>query len=149
MKNAVLLGGLLFLVGIMGCQSSDRKKITLQNGEGGTYGTGDTLAAFSSERNDSVQIELLLYTDSAFHLHIQEAEKASDYRLRGSLRIAENYYQLFFPDTITRLNELITSGHSDASVVVYPDHSVALDKALTQFYVRGIEVTRDTTDMRR
>ena len=57
--------------------------------------------------------------------------------MQGKLAITEDHYQLSFPDTVAQLNELITPVHPDASVVVYPDGSVALDRALTQFYVRG------------
>ena len=62
----------------------------------------------------------------------------------GKLEIVEARYRLFFPDTITRFNELITPVHADASVVTYPDYSVVLDEKLRQLYVRNTLLTADS-----
>ena len=64
--------------------------------------------------------------------------------MQGKLTITDDHYRLFFPDTVAQFNELITPIHHDASIVAYPDGSVALDRALTQFYIRGSLVTQDT-----
>lgn len=129
--------GLLLVVS---CQS-DQKAITLQ---ASSRGAETAFATFSSAPNASEQIDLYLYEDSTFQLAFAAPKNSANRILQGKLVIAEDHYQLFFPDTVAQLNELITPVHPDASVVVYPDGSVALDKALAQFYVRGTLVANDT-----
>ena len=137
MRTFLFLGSIL----LMGCQSSDQKAIALQGSDERIEAVAKpALVTFSSAFDDSAQIRLRLYADSTFQLALTSPERT----LQGKLTITADHYQLFFSDTLTALNELITPVHPDASVVVYPDGSVALDKALTQFYVRGQLVTSDT-----
>ena len=130
----------VFFIGLLGCQSSDQKTFTLRAPASSEKAA---LASFSSSLGDSATVALRLQKDSTFILEAG-TRQAPTRRIEGKLEITEERYRLFFPDTVDRLNELITPIHSDASVIVYPDYSVALDKALTQFYVRGVLVHRDT-----
>ena len=133
MNRIVLLG----IAWLTGCSSPDSPVIKLTPVE------AETLVAFSSAPSDSARVSLRLNADSTFLLDI-ETSSAPPQRIGGALRMAPGQYQLFFPDSTDRLNELITPVHQDASVVVYPDGSVALDRALDQFYVRRILVTKDS-----
>ena len=151
MQTIISFCCMLWLAGMIGCQSSEQKSFTLQEGERSANHREEknTLASFSSDSSDSVQVRLLLWADSTYLLEVAPRKASPAHDLRGKLAIAKDHYQLFFPDTVAQLNELITPVHHDASVAVYPDHSVVLDKALTQFYVRGVLVTSDTSARKR
>ncbi len=137
-----LFWGAALCISLVGCQSSEQKTFTLRTPESLARET-TALAIFSSEADDSIQVELRLQADSTFLLEMTPRQ-APVQTIRGALEIADERYRLLFPDTVAHLNELITPVHPDASVIVYPDYSVALDKALTQLYVRGVLVSIDT-----
>ena len=139
MRMRTTIAGYLvaLIVSLSGCQSSEHKIITLRAG-------GKAFTTFSSAPEEPAQVRLQLLTDSTFRLSVIPHEGASSQDMQGRLSVSDGHYQLFFPDTVSQLNQLITPVHPDASVVVYPDRSVALDKTLTQFYVRGTLVTSDT-----
>ncbi len=99
------------------------------------------LRTFTSE---TTQTRLLLRSDSTFLLQITPRYSSMDSSFSGEFEVAKERYRLFFPDTIARFNELITPVHGDASVVVYPDYSVVLDKKLRQLYVRNTLLTADS-----
>ena len=142
----MLFWSAILLINLAGCQSSDQKTIVLGERESRADATKEAavLATFSSNAGDSVQIRLRLQSDSTFLLEMVLRKASFPQNIRGPLEITEERYRLFFPDSVAQLNELITPVHPDASVIVYPDYSVALDKALTQFYVRGVLVSSDT-----
>lgn len=123
---------------VFSCQSSERKIITLKGG-------GErTLAVFSSAPEEPAQVKLQLLADSTFQLAFSPREGAPPSEINGKIDITQDHYRLFFPDTVRQLNQLLTSDYHDASVVVYPDRSVAFEKALRQFYIRGVLVSSDT-----
>ena len=102
------------------------------------------LARFSSDPHDSTRVLLSLRPDSTFLLQITPRRDSVASTFSGKLEIAQERYRLFFPDTIVHFNGLITPVHRDASVVVYPDYSVVLDKKLRQLYVRNTLLTADS-----
>ena len=104
------------------------------------------LAHYASDPRDSTGVILSLHSDSTFLLQITPQRGAGSSTFSGRLEIVEERYRLFFPDTIARFNDLITPVHHDASVVVYPDYSVVLDKKLRQLYVRNTLLTADSAD---
>ena len=106
------------------------------------------LAHYSSGQPGSTQAQLMLRSDSTFVLRITSLKDSADRAYSGKLSVTDKQYQLFFPDTIARFNELITPVHADASVVAYPDYSVVLDKKLRQLYVRDMLITVDSVDRR-
>ena len=127
------------------CQSSD-PPIKLQERE------ADPLVVFSSATDHPTTgmpaVQLRLLTDSTFRLRVGERVSGKA-ELQGKFSANDQYYHLFFKDSVSQLNELITSVHTDGSVVVYPDHSVVLDRSLLQFYVQGALVAKDTTAVAR
>lgn len=102
------------------------------------------LARFSSDPHDSTVVLLRLRPDSTFLLQIASQRDAAATNFSGKLEVVQERYRLFFPDTIAHFNELITPVHRDASVVVYPDYSVVLDRKLRQLYVRNTLLTADS-----
>ncbi len=102
------------------------------------------LARFSSDSHDSTSVLLSLRSDSTFLLQITSQRGSGFSTFSGKLEVGQERYRLFFPDTIAHFNELITPVHHDASVVVYPDYSVVLDKKLRQLYVRNTLLTADS-----
>ena len=148
MRMLISLWGLLSIVSMISCQSSEQKTFTLRENGTNASAKGPAFATFSSTPEASEQIRLQLYSDSTFQLEFPSEKRAADRSIQGRLAIVEDHYQLFFPDTVARINQLITPVHPDASVVVYPDGSVALDKALTQFFVKGQLIKIDTSVVR-
>jgi hypothetical protein len=102
------------------------------------------LARFSSDPHDSTAVLLQLRPDGSFRLQIAPQRDSVTQTFSGKLEVAQERYRLFFPDTIAHFNELITPVHRDASVVVYPDYSVVLDKKLRQLYVKNTLLTADS-----
>ena len=143
MRISIFWCSILLIASSIGCQSSDQNAIALRSSSP-QKNPALAFTTFSSASTDATQTQLLLYPDSTFQLLLPSSSGSAVRDIQGELTIAEDHYQLFFPDTISQLNELVTPVHPDASVVVYPDGSVALDKALRQFYVRGKLVTNDT-----
>lgn len=143
MNKLVLLGSLILTIGTIGCQTSDRPPLVPRPS------SAAALTTFSSTPDDSLTVRLLLQADSTFFLSISDEEASPTRSMQGRLSIAEDHYRLFFPDTVTQLNELMMPVHQDASVVVYPDHSVVLDRTLDQFYVHSTLVSKDTADQKK
>ena len=104
------------------------------------------VATFSTPGDSSARILLTLRADSTYHLRISPVSEASAVQtpldLRGKWELNKSHYRLYFPDTLTQINDLFSPRASDASLVIYPDHSVTLDTALQQFYVLGVAVER-------
>lgn len=146
MTNFLPWCGGLFLIGFFGqCGSVDRP-------ESPRSAAADPPAArhlvrYLSDPRDSGRVELILRADSTFVLQITAQNEPVIRTFSGSLAVTDTRYQLFFPDTTTHFNELITPVHADASVITYPDYSVVLDKKLRQFYVRDVLITADSVDV--
>ena len=138
MRLSALLSSTLLMIVIIGCQSSDRQTMALRgSGHSEERASKTALATFSSAADSSEQVRLQLYTDSTFELGFSSEQHRQARKIEGKLAITDDHYQLFFPDTVAHLNELLTPVHHDASVVVYPDGSIALDRALTQLFAEG------------
>ena len=133
MRYILFLSSVVFA---LSCNSSD-PTIKLQERE------ADPLVIFSSAPSQPAA-QLRLLADSTFRLRASK-QPPHTAELQGKFSIDDQYYRLFFKDSVHHLNELITPVHPDGSVVVYPDHSVALDRSLLQFYVQGELVAKDTT----
>ncbi|MGB3851581.1 MAG: hypothetical protein WA958_16555 [Tunicatimonas sp.] len=125
---------LLSVIGLGSCSSPERPRSSGDE-------SGAALLTFAS---DTSEARLLLRTDSTFVLTVPPVDQVQPHVVTGRLNIADDHYRLFFTDTLAGFNKLLTSVHTDASVVAYPDYSVVLDKKLQQLYVKGALVTADS-----
>ena len=108
--------------------------------------TSPPVTTFVSQGNNYANVLLTLQTDSTYQLRASFAPQESSTRppldLQGKWAVSKNHYQLYFPDTLQQINDLFAPIPGDASLVIYPDHSVAMDTALRQFYILGVIVER-------
>lgn len=108
--------------------------------------TPSPVATFVSQGNNYADILLTLQKDSTYQLRAsfasQESSTHSPLDLQGKWAVNKNHYRLYFPDTLQHINDLFAPIPGDASLLIYPDHSVAMDTALQQFYILGVVVER-------
>lgn len=100
------------------------------------------VATFVSQGNNYADILLTLQADSTYQLRVSSVSPRLPLSVEGQWVISENHYRLYFPDTLRQINDLFAPIPGDASLVIYPDHSVAMDTALHQFYILGVVVER-------
>ncbi len=109
---------LLSVIGLGSCSSPERPRSSGDE-------SGAALLTFAS---DTSEARLLLRTDSTFVLTVPLTNQVQPHVVTGRLHIADDHYRLFFTDTLAGFNKLLTSVHTDASVVAYPDYSVVLEQ---------------------
>ena len=131
----------ILLTSIGGCQLGDNASHRAAK----QATTPSPIATFVSQGNHYADVLLTLQEDSTYQLRVSFAPQESvrtPLNLQGKWTVNENYYQLYFSDTLAQINDLFAPIPGDASLVIYPDHSVAMDTALQQFYVLGVVVER-------